>query len=178
MRQLNLKCKGAPGLPCVPRSRLASNRALPRIPLCLGSRFASDKINRARIASVTLLHVPCAVRGAACEQPRVSQSSSTDKFRQFFVHGVTSDGRLFRPSDWAERLAGVLSCYRPGGMATGRDAFIGYSPYVRPIVIGKVKCVLVDERLRDVERKAFDFVMSFARDNDLPVTEGCELPER
>ena len=100
------------------------------------------------------------------------------KPRQFFVHGVTSDGRTFRPSDWAERLAGVLSCYRPGGLATGRDAFIGYSPYVRPMVIGGVKCVLVDERLRDIERMAFDFVMNFARDNDLPVYEGCALPDR
>ena len=98
-----------------------------------------------------------------------------NKPRQFFVHGVTSDGRTFRPSDWAERLAGVLSCYRPGGMTSGRDAFIGYSPYVRPMVIGGVKCVLVDERLRDVERMAFDFVMNFAKDNDLPVYEGCVL---
>ena len=101
-----------------------------------------------------------------------------NKPRQFFVHGVTSEGRPFRPSDWAERLAGVLSCYRPGGMTTGRDAFIGYSPYVRPMVIGGVKCVLVDERLREIERMAFDFVMNFAQDNDLPVYEGCVLPDR
>ena len=60
----------------------------------------------------------------------------------------------------------------------GRDAFIGYSPYVRPMMIGGVKCVLVDERLRDIERMAFDFVMNFAQDNDLPVYEGCVLPER
>lgn len=105
-------------------------------------------------------------------------SPSGSKPRQFFVHGVTSEGRPFRPSDWAERLAGVLSCYRPGGMAAGRDAFIGYSPYVRPMLVGGVKCVLVDERLRDIERMAFDFVMNFAKDNDLPVVEGCELPER
>jgi hypothetical protein len=63
-------------------------------------------------------------------------------------------------------------------MARGRDAFIGYSPYVRPMMIGGVKCVLVDERLRDIERMAFDFVMNFAQDNDLPVYEGCVLPDR
>jgi Protein of unknown function (DUF3579) len=114
-------------------------------------------------------------------EPGVPESPPSDtgtKPRQFFVHGVTADGRTFRPSDWAERLAGVLSCYRPGGMGSGRDAFIGYSPYVRPMVIGGVKCVLVDERLRDVERMAFDFVMNFAKDNDLPVYEGCVLPDR
>jgi len=103
---------------------------------------------------------------------------SSDQPRQFFVQGITSEGRPFRPSDWAERLAGVLSCYRPGGMSSGRDAFIGYSPYVRPMVIGGVKCVLVDERLRDIERMAFDFVMNFAKDNGLPVVEGCVLPDR
>lgn len=96
---------------------------------------------------------------------------SNDNIRQFFVHGMTSEGRPFRPSDWAERLAGVLSCYRPGGMISGRDAFIGYSPFVRPMVIDGVKCVLLDERLRDVERMAFDFVINFASDNGLTVYE-------
>ncbi|HJW52865.1 MAG TPA: DUF3579 domain-containing protein [Burkholderiaceae bacterium] len=99
------------------------------------------------------------------------------KSREFFIHGVTSSGRPFRPSDWAERLCGVMSSYRPGGLANGLDAHIGYSPYVRPTLVGGVKCVVVDERLRELERMAFDFVMSFARDNDLPVYEGCSLPE-
>jgi len=98
--------------------------------------------------------------------------------REFFIHGVTASGRPFRPSDWAERLCGVMSCYRPGGIATGRDAYIGYSPYVRPTIVGGVKCVVVDERLRELERMAFDFVMNFARDNGLPVLEACTLPER
>ena len=43
--------------------------------------------------------------------------------------------------------------------------------------MGGVKCVVVDERLREVERMAFDFVMNFARDNDLQVYEGCSLPD-
>ncbi len=96
--------------------------------------------------------------------------------REFFIHGVTVHGKAFRPSDWAERLCGVMSGFRPGGVGAGRDAFIGYSPYVRPVTIGGVKCVVVDERLRDIESMAFDFVMNFARDNGLPVYEGCSLP--
>jgi hypothetical protein len=103
--------------------------------------------------------------------------ATPSKPREFFIHGVTSAGRPFRPSDWAERLCGVMSGYRPGGRAMGRDAHIGYSPYVRPVLIGAVKCVVVDERLRDLEPMAFDFVMNFARDNDLPVYEGCTMPE-
>jgi hypothetical protein len=104
--------------------------------------------------------------------------TETAKPRQFFIHGVTVHGRSFRPSDWAERLCGVLAPYRPGGPAAGRDAHIGYSPYVRPVSVAGVKCVLVDERLRQIEPMAFDFVIDFARDNELPVYEGCELPER
>jgi hypothetical protein len=110
----------------------------------------------------------------------MSDSATTPepKPREFFIHGVTSSGRPFRPSDWSERLCGVMSCYRPGGLASGRDAYIGYSPYVRPTLVGGVRCVVVDERLRDLERMAYDFVMNFARDNDLPVYEGCSVPDR
>jgi hypothetical protein len=39
------------------------------------------------------------------------------------------------------------------------------------MVIDGVKCVLLDERLREVERMAFDFVINFARDNGLTVYE-------
>jgi hypothetical protein len=42
--------------------------------------------------------------------------------------------------------------------------------------VAGVKCVVVDERLKDVEKMAFNFVMNFARDNELPVYEACELP--
>ena len=35
--------------------------------------------------------------------------------KEVFIQGITSDGRTFRPSDWAERLAGVMSSFRPGG---------------------------------------------------------------
>jgi Protein of unknown function (DUF3579) len=108
----------------------------------------------------------------------LSVTQDIQKARQFFIHGITADGKPFRPSDWAERLCGVMAPYRPGGIASGRDAFIGYSPYVRPETIGSVRCVVVDERLRDIERMAFDFVMNFAKDNKLPVYEGCTLPER
>jgi hypothetical protein len=50
---------------------------------------------------------------------------------EFFILGVTSNGRQFRPSDWAERLCGVMSCYRPEGSG-GPNAHLTYSPYVRP----------------------------------------------
>ena len=96
--------------------------------------------------------------------------------RELIIPGITKDGRTFRPSDWAERLAGVMSPFRPGG-AGGRDAHIGYSPYCKPLVIDGVKCVIVNEAIRDIELMAWDFVMHFARDNDLRVVEAAGSPK-
>ena len=92
---------------------------------------------------------------------------------ELFIQGITSDGKPFRPSDWAERLAGAMSCFRPEGSAGGITAFIGYSPYCVPRVINGVKCVIVNEALRGVEPMAWDFVMNFARDNHLQLAEAC-----
>ncbi len=101
--------------------------------------------------------------------------SNPPKPREFFIQGVTKAGRTFRPSDWAERLAGALSSFRPKGSGIG--AHIGYSPYCVPRVIDGIKCVIVSEALRDIEPMAWDFVMHFARDNDLQVVEACLVPE-
>ena len=78
---------------------------------------------------------------------------------------------------WAERerLAGALSSFRPKGSGIG--AHIGYSPYCVPRVIDGIKCVIVNEALKDIEPMAWDFVMNFARDNGLQVAEACLLPD-
>jgi hypothetical protein len=101
---------------------------------------------------------------------------SVSKPREFFIQGITKDGRTFRPSDWAERLAGAMACFRPGGTSGGIGSFIGYSPYCVPRVINGVKSVIVSEALKDIEPMAWDFVMNFARDNELQVAEACLLP--
>jgi len=97
--------------------------------------------------------------------------------RQVFIQGITRDGRAFRPSDWAERLAGAMSSFRPGGGRGGIGAYIGYSPYCVPRVIDGIRSVIVNERLRDIEPMAWDFVMNFARDNDLQIVDACLLPD-
>lgn len=91
--------------------------------------------------------------------------------RRYLIRGVTRDGKTFRPSDWAERLAGAMSCFRPDGVRGDIGSFIGYSPYCFPEMVDGVKCVLVDEAVREVELLAWDFVMNFARDNELQVME-------
>jgi len=99
------------------------------------------------------------------------------KAREVFIQGVTLAGRTFRPSDGAERLAGAMSCFRPGGARGGIGAYIGYSPLCVPRVINGIKCVIVNEELKKLEPMAWDFVMNFARDNELQVAEACLLPE-
>jgi hypothetical protein len=102
---------------------------------------------------------------------------SPAKPREVFIQGITLDGKAFRPSDWAERLAGAMSCFRPDRAGAGISAFIGYSPYCVPVTLDGVKCVVVSEALRDVEPMAWDFVMNFARDNSLQVADACLLPD-
>ncbi|MCA0327625.1 MAG: DUF3579 domain-containing protein [Proteobacteria bacterium] len=95
---------------------------------------------------------------------------------EVFIRGVTRDGRSFRPSDWAERLAGVMAQFRPGG-AQGPGSHLGYSPWCVPTTFDGAKCVVVNRALREHEPMAWDFVMNFARDNELQVLEACLLPE-
>ncbi len=87
---------------------------------------------------------------------------------EFVIKGVTPSGKRFRPSDWAERLCGVLSAF-------GSDGRMRYSPYVHPINAGGMKCVVVDARLKEIEPMAYNFLLHFARDNDLEVRPGRVL---
>jgi len=109
----------------------------------------------------------------------LASMSTAPKPREFFIQGITLAGKPFRPSDWAERLAGALSSFRPktAQFGAGIGAHIGYSPFCVPRVIDGTKCVIVSEALRDLEPMAWDFVMHFARDNELQVVEACLLPE-
>ena len=106
-----------------------------------------------------------------------TEPMTSPKPREFFIQGVTLDGYAFRPSDWAERLAGAMSCFRPDGVQGGIGAYIGYSPLCVPRVINGIKCVIVSEALKGVEPMAWDFVMNFARDNQLQLTEACLVPD-
>jgi hypothetical protein len=47
-----------------------------------------------------------------------------DAASEILIIGITESGSTFRPSDWAERLCGVMSLF-------GEDQRISYSPFVR-----------------------------------------------
>jgi hypothetical protein len=91
---------------------------------------------------------------------------------KYLIKGITSEGKTFRPSDWSERLCSVLSYCTPDKKTVSNAP--GYSPYVKPIMVNDVRCVLVDSKLVDVEPRALDFVLNFAKDNDLTVIEDCQ----
>ncbi|QIL81170.1 DUF3579 domain-containing protein [Diaphorobacter sp. HDW4A] len=95
--------------------------------------------------------------------------------KEVFIQGITLEGRTFRPSDWAERLAGVMSQFRPGGASPG--SHLSYSPWCVPTSMNGVKCVVVNRELQKYEPMAWDFVLNFAKDNNLQVAEACLLPD-
>jgi len=86
---------------------------------------------------------------------------------EVIILGVTPSGQTFRPSDWAERLAGVMSSFRPGGAAPGDH--LSYSPWCVPNTLEGIKCVIVHIDMRQDHVMAWDFVMGFAKDNNLQV---------
>ena len=83
------------------------------------------------------------------------------------IKGLTKAGRTFRPSDWAERLSGVMSTMGP-------DNRMVYSPFVKPMTINGVKCVVIDNKLQQKDPMAFNFMMNFAQDNDLLVEDSSQ----
>ena len=85
------------------------------------------------------------------------------------IVGRTQDGKKFRPSDWAERLCGVMSAF-------GTEKRMKYSPYVSPGEWEGDKCVFIDGILYDLSPIAYRFLANFAKDNDLMLIDGvCSL---
>lgn len=83
---------------------------------------------------------------------------------EIVIRGLTSSGVTFRPSDWAERISGVLSTY-------GNDHRMSYSPYVKPVTIDGVKSVVIDPKLQETDPRGLSFLLNFARENDLQIVD-------
>jgi hypothetical protein len=93
------------------------------------------------------------------------EAAAGERVVEFVIQGVTLEGRPFRPSDWAERLCGIMAAF-------GGDHRMQYSPYVHPVTASGVRCVVVDARLEEIEPMAYRFLVSFARDNELKTRDG------
>jgi hypothetical protein len=91
---------------------------------------------------------------------------------ELLIKGMRRDGSTFRPSDWAERLCGVANILHSDAEApsrahhNARPNFV-HSDHARPAIVCGVLCVIVGLCLCDLEPLVWDFVTSFARDNEL-----------
>jgi hypothetical protein len=84
---------------------------------------------------------------------------------EIVIVGTTTAGRAFRPSDWAERLCGMMSVF-------SEDRHLSYSPYLKPVMSAGVRCVVVDRDLEKIDPAAYSFLFGFARDNELTLRPG------
>jgi hypothetical protein len=84
----------------------------------------------------------------------------------FIIRGMTSQGARFRPSDWADRLAGAFAVIDPNNRTN-------YSPYVQPTTLDGIRCVIVDKKLQTADPTAYRFLQTFASANEL-LTENAD----
>lgn len=78
------------------------------------------------------------------------------------IHGVTEEGKKLRPSDWIERISSSLA-----GFCEQKK--LKYCASVQPCIVEGEKCLVVARELEAVDPAAFEFVMSFARSNQLKI---------
>lgn len=92
-----------------------------------------------------------------------------DSEGEVVIRGMTTDGKTFRPSDWAERLAGAFSIMGP-------DHRMHYSECVQPVFRSGLRCVAILKSLEQRSPAVYSFLMDFARSNNLDVVEGRMTP--
>ena len=90
-------------------------------------------------------------------------SPQADVDSDLIIKGLTLSGQQFRPSDWSDRLCGVMSAF-------GADEQLRYSPLVTPALRDGLRCVIVRRELAALEPRLFRFFLSFAVDNELQIT--------
>lgn len=84
--------------------------------------------------------------------------------KKILIRGVTKQGNKFRPSDWAERLYYALATYSPNGRLV-------FNPMVNLKQGEKFKCFVIDPALQDKDPMTYDFLIDFAKSNELEVTD-------
>ncbi|HJU24455.1 MAG TPA: DUF3579 domain-containing protein [Casimicrobiaceae bacterium] len=90
------------------------------------------------------------------------------------IYGVTTTGKTFRPSDWAERLADVTAVFDD-------NQKIVYSPFVVPAEVEGTRALIVGRALSAIEPRLFQFFRNFAHDNELAidyVENALSMPEK
>jgi sugar/nucleoside kinase (ribokinase family) len=77
---------------------------------------------------------------------------------------VTTQGKVFRPTDWAERMSGVMASYK--------NSRLQYSPLLQPSTnVDGYKCVLLDPMLKESSPEVYQSIIEFARANNLKICD-------
>ncbi len=90
---------------------------------------------------------------------------------KWVIRGVTEEGKKLRPGDWIERISSTLATF-------GSDHRLHYSNAVAPCMIDGEKCLVVARNLNEVNPEAYDFIMGFAKSNQLCILEDRREGER
>lgn len=85
-----------------------------------------------------------------------------DAGRDAVIWGITRNGHRFRPGDWADRLAGLSAAF-------DQERRLEYSPLVLPVSVEGVSAVVIGRALATLAPRFHQFLMNFARDNELRV---------
>ncbi|MDO8413973.1 MAG: DUF3579 domain-containing protein [Gallionellaceae bacterium] len=83
---------------------------------------------------------------------------------EFVIQGITLEGEVFQPVDWAERLCATLP--------PAPDQRVDYSSFVRPMMIGGVKSLIVRIALKEANTPAFNLIKQYIADHHLLVRAG------
>lgn len=79
---------------------------------------------------------------------------------KILILGETVDGRRFRPSDWAERVAGCCAQFD----ASKR---LQWHPLVQPVSIEGRKCLAIDISLKTSAPELWNYIREFVDKNHL-----------
>lgn len=90
---------------------------------------------------------------------------------KIIIRGVTEEGKKLRPSDWIERISSTLASF-------GNDHRLQYSTAVAPCMIDGEKCLVVARDLHEINPDAYDYIMGFAKSNQLCIREDRREGER
>ena len=92
----------------------------------------------------------------------VSNTNTENVGEKVIIGGISNEGVKFRPSDWVERLASILSSF-------GEDQRLKYHKCAYPCTILGIRSLVIDKRMEKNIPEAYAFIMEFANNNNLQI---------
>ncbi|GKS69242.1 hypothetical protein W03_12460 [Nitrosomonas sp. PY1] len=83
-------------------------------------------------------------------------------FEELLILGITSENRPFRPSDWTERICGVIAGYDKNGRWV-------YSEFAQPVIHEGRASIRVKTVLEKIDPNTYQFIINFAHNNQLRI---------